>query len=115
MELKKKELVMSILLLVVFLVGAMSFSVFAAELELPFNSSNSANNTENNVANDTVNQIPTQNANTNAGANTNTDANTNTPDKLADTGLESLPLALIAVCGISAIFAYKKIREYKSY
>jgi len=113
MELKKKELIMSIFLVVIFLVGAMSFNVFAADNNEDLLGGWSA--ITDNKDNNTLNQIPTQNENTNSNTNTNVSANTNTPDKLADTGLESLPLAVIAICGISAIFAYKKIKEYKAY
>ena len=41
-----------------------------------------------------------------------TNTNTNNPTQLADTGLEDLPWVIIGICAVSAIFAYKKIKEY---
>jgi len=114
MELKKKELIVSILFVVIFLIGTISLSVFAAENNETGNKTLGLNwVSTNNTDNKELNQITIQNVNTNKDVNVN--ANTNVPDKLADTGLESIPLAVIAICGISAIFAYKKIKEYKAY
>ena len=44
---------------------------------------------------------------------TNSNASNNNPDQLADTGLEDWPWIIIAICAISTVFAYKKIKEYK--
>ena len=55
-------------------------------------------NTTNNTVNNAVN-------------NTNKTNNT-TPTTHADAGLDQSVLLIIAICGISAVYAYKKIREY---
>lgn len=116
MEIKKKELLLTILLIVVFLVGAISLTSFAAENSdynqfLNSGWSNISNDDELNNENIPQNIQIKDNENKNDNVNTND----NTPGELANTGLESLPIAVIAICGISAIFAYKKIREYKAY
>lgn len=63
---------------------------------------NVVNNTTNNTVNNTVN-------NTNKNSSYN---NTNLPK----TGVEdAIPVAiLVVVCGISAVYAYKKINDYKN-
>ena len=82
------------------------------------NTSNTANtnsqNTNTNSAN--TNRANTNNANTNSNkANTNNSSiynNTNLPK----TGIgDSLPIAaLVVVFGISAVYAYKKIKDYRN-
>ena len=66
---------------------------------LAVNNTNTANNTTNSTAN-----------------NTSVYNNTNTPDSLSKAGLEdSIPtMVLIVVFGISSVYAYKKIRDYKN-
>lgn len=122
MKLGKKELIISVVILIVFLVLGLNFSVFATStgnnsttlnFNLPINNTTNnsipVNNATNNSniekdqerpTNNTV--IPTNNANTN---------NTATKD-VPNTGLEDMPWLVIAVCGVSAIFAFKKIKEY---
>lgn len=79
----------------------------------------SANNANTNTGNTNTNAIASNSSNTN---NTNT-SNTNTNNSsvyansnLPSTGIgESLPLALlVVVCVISAIYAYKKIKDYRN-
>lgn len=70
------------------------------------------NNTvaSNTVANNVVNNTTTNNVTTNNTTNTNRNTNTNT---LPKTGIEDSPAGIIMVIGvISAIYAYKKIRDY---
>lgn len=71
---------------------------------------NTVNNTANNTTNNTVNNT-TNNTLNNTVNNTNKTNNT-TPTTHADAGLDQSVLFIIAICGISAIYAYKKIREY---
>ena len=73
-----------------------------------------------NTQNDTVTNIPdvintTTNTNTNTNINTNTSYRTNTnTEKLPKTGVTDgyVVAILVTVCAISAIYAYKKIRDY---
>lgn len=120
MKLGKKELIISIVMLIVFIIIGLNFSVFATSTSIHFNlAGNNSNNNSNTIPqnnvipqNNTIEKdqerpqnntvIPTNNANTN---------NSSTKD-VPNTGLEDAPWLIIAVCGVSAIFAYKKIKEY---
>ena len=83
------------------------------------NSNSNSNNTNVNNANRNVN-----NANTNANKNSNSNSNNSNTNSssiynntnLPKTGVESsIPVAmLVVVFGISAVYAYKKISEYKN-
>ena len=69
----------------------------------------------NNITNN--NQNSNQNSNLNSNLNSNTNSNTssynNTNTTLPQTGIEDFSLwMIIPVCLASAIFAYKKIRDY---
>ena len=79
------------------------------------NSNSNANNANVNNANRNVNNANTNNNNKNSNSNTNGSSiynNTNLPK----TGVESsIPVAmLVVVFGISAVYAYKKIKEYRN-
>lgn len=127
---EKSNLIKSISIL---LISAMlilwSTSVFADNTTEDWNdltntvsNNTTANNTANAAANLTANNTTAANStanSTNALANTtsktnNTSAYTNT--NLPKTGIEdSIPVALlVAVFGISAVFAYKKVKEYRN-
>lgn len=71
-----------------------------------------------NTQNDTVTNVPnvintTTNTNTNINTNTSYRTNTNT-ETLPKTGVTDgyVVAILVTVCAISAIYAYKKIRDY---
>lgn len=80
------------------------------------NNTNSGNTNTNNANTNTRNtNANTNNSNSNRANNTNNSSiynNTNLPK----TGIEdSIPVAmLVVVFGISAVYAYKKIKEYKN-
>jgi hypothetical protein len=69
-----------------------------------------------NTQNDTVTNIPNViNTTTNTNINTNTSYRTNTnTETLPKTGVTDgyVVAILVTVCAISAIYAYKKIRDY---
>ena len=82
----------------------------------------SSNNTSGNTNTGNTNSN-SNNSNTNTNKNTNTNNtnsskynNTNKNTDLPKTGIEdSIPVALLVVVfGISAVYAYKKINEYKN-
>lgn len=105
---KKKELIICIMTIV-----ALLFTIrttFAADTINELNNTG-ANNT--NTYNTMPNNTPA-NTNTNRNTNTNTNKNTNknTNTTLPQTGIDSSMVFIIAICGISAIYAYKKIRDY---
>ena len=126
---KKSNLVklFSILLISV-MVMVFSTKVLAADESNGFNqltlNSNSSNSSTNNTnTNSTGNTNNTSNSsNTNNTTNTNnTKNNTNNSSvynntNLPKTGLEdSVPVAmLVVVFGISAVYAYKKIKDYRN-
>lgn len=108
MRLGKKELVISIIMVLVIMVGALfTTTVLAANEENRSNTvwDRNESNSTNNVSNGTT---PNETSNNTANKN----ANTNKPSEMANTGLEDLPWITIVACGAVAVFAYKKIKEY---
>ena len=84
-------------------------------------SNTNSSNTNTNTANTNTNT--NSNSNTNRNTNTNSNRNTNTNNSsiynntsLPNTGIgDVVPVAaLIIVFGISAVYAYRKIKEYKN-
>ena len=102
------------ILLISVMVMMFSTSVLAADNtfnELPL----TLNNTNTNNTNTNTNNTNTNNTNTNnANKTNNTTIYNNT--SLPKTGIEdSIPVAmLVVVFGISAIYAYKKIKDYRN-
>lgn len=76
------------------------------------NSNNSNSNSNNSNSNSNRNNANTNNSNALRTNNTNTYNNTNLPK----TGIQdSLPMVLLVVVfGISAVYAYKKIKDYRN-
>lgn len=75
---------------------------------------NTANNIANKVTNNTTNNITNNvvnNTTKNNVANNNTNKN-NTA--IPNTGLDQSIVFVIAIFGVSALYAYKKIRDYKN-
>lgn len=76
---------------------------------IPEDTNNTANNTNNNTTNNTTN-----NAANNSTNNTKV-YNTNNSTDLPQTGIEDYNIGiLLIICIASAIFAYKKINDYKN-
>ena len=120
MKLKKKELIISVIMLIVFLVAGLNLAVLATSDD---GSQNILFPPANNSLNNNLN-ITTPGNNTTDDENTGNsinipikdgelNENTNTPTEVPNTGLEDLPWVIIGICAVSAIFAYKKIKEYK--
>lgn len=122
---KKSNLIKVVsILLISLMVMLFTTTVNAAEEvdlynELTLDNSNTAN-TNTNTGNTNTN---TANTNTNTNVNTNRNRNTNTNNSsiynntaLPKTGIgDVVPVAaLIVVFGISAVYAYRKINEYKN-
>ena len=126
---KKTNLVKVVsILLVSLMVILFSTNVFAAENnDTSFQDltgtlgnsteNNTSKNTNANNANKNGNNTNTNNANANANKNNNTNNSSiyNNTD-LPKTGVESsIPVVLlVAIFGISAVYAYKKIDDYKN-
>ena len=116
---KRKELIICMLslLALTIVITTNVFATTSQDLESLLQNSNKqqinyipSNNTVNNKVNNTVNNT-TNNTVNNTVNNTNKTNNT-TPTTHADAGLDQSVLFIIAICGISAVYAYKKIREY---
>ncbi len=116
MSLKKKCLVISIVVLMLFTLISFNLKVSATQLNLSDFEVGGGNNTDNEIPIEPA--TPTTPVNTNQSGNSNSNqnvnANVNEPEQLANTGAEDLPWVIIAICVVSAIFAYKKIKEYKN-
>lgn len=125
---KKSNLIKVIsILLISLMVMLFTTTVNAAEEvdlynELTLDNSNTAN-TNTNTANTNTNTANTNTNTNNTNVNTNRNRNTNTNNSsiynntaLPKTGIgDVVPVAaLIVVFGISAVYAYRKINEYKN-
>ncbi len=127
-KIKTKELIIC-LISIIFLILTLVTDVFASE-EIPnlnnliddannnslnyTNIQSGNNNTTNNLnnTNNTTNNLNNTNNTTNNLNNTNSNRNNTT--KIPDTGVDYSVVFIIAICGISAIYAYKKIRDYNN-
>lgn len=118
-KIKTKELIVCIITLIVLVLSIVT-NVFAATSlnTLLDNSTGSGvqnieergNNTNNNTNNNTSN-----NKNNVLNKTNNTANNTNRTTTMPNTGVDYSILLIVAVCGISAIYAYKKISDYKNF
>lgn len=109
---RTKEILISLLAIIV-LILAITTNVFATSADDLLNAlGNNQNNNE-------VAEIQTRNNTTNNVVNNTTNntvnnikANVANATEHADAGVDYSIVLIIAVCGISAIYAYKKIRDY---
>ena len=114
------------ILLIGIMVIMFSTTVFAADntfTDITNSLTNSANgnNTNTNASNTNTNVSNTNSANTNTNVSNTNRNNTNSvsiynDNSLPQTGLEdSIPVAMLVVLfGISSIYAYRKIKEYRN-
>ena len=106
LKLKNKGIIICIITIVALLLTIKT--TFAVP---PINSLNDTGANNTNIYNTMPNNTP---ANTNTNTNitkTNTKTN-NTNTTLPQTGIDSSIVFVIVACGISALYAYKKIRDY---
>ena len=117
---KTKELIICIVSIIA-LILAITTNVFATEpvqdvgtlLGIGNNTNNTTNEDEFGQIGGTVNPTNTTNNLTNTTNNlTNTNSNNNTTNTMPNTGISYSSLTVIAIAGISAVYAYKKIKEY---
>ena len=116
----KKVLVLLVVLLLV--IGAMSFAVKATDTPIDLgdllNSTSDANTTTNETANATTNETANETTTNTTGGNVLQPAlnSTQSGNDLPQTGVteDITVMFFIVVCVILAIYAYKKIRDYKS-
>ena len=107
---KKVSKILSVMLMVSLMFVLLNSTVLATEYNyqdildvLNVDTNNTTNTTAANTTNNTVNNIV---------ENTNTNASTN--ETLPKTGVteDYAIIAFAVVCGISAIYAYKKVKKY---
>ena len=103
------------LLVVVLLTGMSSTFVYAAETNTDDDGFGDLTSTLNN-SNSNGNGNTNSNLNLNSNSNSNSSIYNNTNANLPYTGItDSLPVAmLVVIFGISAIYAYKKVKEYRN-
>lgn len=116
---EKTNLIKAMLILVIgVILISVNTNVLAADdgdyTELTLNNT-SVNNTNTNQTNTNTNKANT-NTNVNNTNKTNSTIYNNTNTNLPKTGIEdTIPVALlVTVFGISALYAYKKINDYKN-
>lgn len=117
---RTKQIIIAVL--VMFVLAVVMTTVYAEDtntvnsLEDLYNSNAEDTNTnENTNAEEDFEEIPVEDTNTNANTNDNIDLKDNTENEvkdLPDSGLDTSIIVIIAICGISAIYAYKKIKDY---
>ena len=110
---KNSKVIMEIVI-IISLLFALSTVVWADNTQIIIGGglTNTQNDTATNVPNVVMNTTTT---NTNVNTNTNTSYRTNTnTETLPKTGVTDgyVVAILVTVCAISAIYAYKKIRDY---
>ena len=96
------------LIIIVSLILALSTAVFADPVIVGGGSANTQNDVN------TVNNVPNIISNYTTSNNTSYRTNTNTNTTLPKTGVTDgyVVAILVTVCAISAIYAYRKIRDY---
>lgn len=106
----KKELIVSVIAILAFLVLSLNVCVFASE-NTGFSNLIVGENVEEgdntNTGNEQIEIVGNE--------NTETANNTNEPGELANTGLEDLPWVVFGLLAILAVFTYRKVREYNAY
>ena len=122
---KKSNLIKVVVILgISLMVMLFSTSVMAAD---PVDLTSTLENTDNSNSNSNSQNSNTNRANTNSNRTNNTNTNSNNTNNtnnssiynntsLPKTGIsDSIPVAvLLVVFGISSVYAYKKIRDYKN-
>jgi len=77
------------------------------------NRNNTTNTNITNITNTNITTNNTTNTNNNVNSNNNATNNAN-KNELPDTGLDTPSIAIVVICVVSAIYAYKKIRDYNN-
>lgn len=104
-----KKLIIGLAVIVIFSIVGLNMNALASTVENPFGNTTFSGNVVD--TDDSTNGIEK----VNTVKNDNNVANNTTPGELANTGLEDLPYLVIVLLVASAIFAYKKVKEYRAY
>lgn len=116
-KIKTKELIICVVTLAILILSIVT-DVFASDI-MSLGNNLAVNNNVSEIVdrgNNTSNNNVIQNNNTtnNVTNRTNNTANNTNKTSMPDTGVDYSILLIVAVCGISAIYAYKKISDYKN-
>lgn len=117
-KIKTKELIICIITFIVLVLSIVT-DIFATDIEATLGGNSTGNNIqqiqerENNTNNNTSNN--TSNNTNNVLNKTNNTANNTNKTTMPNTGVDYSILFIVAVCGVSAIYAYKKISDYKNF
>ena len=114
---KKVSLIKGFLVILLSVVLIGTTGVFAAdELDFDLDDNTSSNTSNTSNSSNTANNTNTNKNNTNTNSNKSNTNTNNTNTNLPKTGIEdSIPTAvLIVIFAISAVYAYKKISDYKN-
>lgn len=110
-NIKTKELIIC-LIAIIALVLTITTNVFAQDINALLNEANN-NEFEQIIDNNTTpNNVAKNNTNTSTATVNNTNNTNNTTKTIPYTGIDYSVVLIIAICGISAVYAYKKIRDY---
>ena len=103
----KKELIISVIVIVAFLFISLNITVLAANPGFSgLHLGNDVNtNPQTPIENGAIQHVNTGNKVT----------NNNVAGDYPNTGLENPAWLLIGICGVTAVFAFSKIKEYKAY
>lgn len=104
LKLRNKELVICIITLLIL--------AFTISSTLATNPVGLLNDTPNNNGNNDYQEIENKTTPKNDNTNKNTNKNNTNTTGMPSTGVDYSVIVVIAVCGISSIYAYKKIRDY---
>lgn len=113
-NIKTKELIIC-LIAIIALVLTITTNVFATTPNIDVlnqDINNAQNIQEKNATDNTPKPATTTNNNNTNGNNTNNNNTNNTTKSIPYTGIDYSVILIIAICGISAVYAYKKIRDY---
>lgn len=110
---KTKEIILCVITLIV--LALVTTNVFASDINALLNDMNNTANEIPKINSTTNNTVNNTNQNNTAVNNTsNRNRNTKNNSTMPETGIDYSIVFIIAVCGVSTIYAYKKIRDYKN-
>ena len=111
-----KIVIGAIISLIVIVMANQVLADNATDLTNILGNSSSTNNTTNNVTNNTSNNTTTNNTVNNKSVLTTNNTSNYNNSSLPKTGIEdTIPATiLLVIFGISAVYAYKKMRDYKN-
>ena len=107
--------IISLIVLTMVIVNLIGTKTYAATVNDVLKSNNTARENIEDEGDNTIDDNGNKNANNNINKNANNNAkNLNTNSGIPYTGVDNTVIFVIIAFGVSAVFAYKKIRDYKN-